>query len=335
MWWLSRDRPARYWLVMSELPSSAARPLGTLALLALACAALAAAPVRADTGKLVAVLEIGTRLPPGVTVDRGYLSDRVRGAVLRALPGARLMTRDNIEVIAKAAGVDLASCDGECVVETGRKLGADLLVSGELVRLGEQLRLSLRLHDVKEGRLLSLAQAGGKSPEELDRDLDRALPELVEPLRSGAAVASDDDINWMALWRKDSLSVVAGGAFLGPSSGLEAELLVHVFGLEYRVAEQPQHARQEVGIAPVTLSTQLAGRFELAWLQPYAAFNWTSGTATSDQGLRGGVRSALWFFPHKQVSLRAGLDFSFLKTRLAETPSGVRLSFFAGAGLTL
>ena len=44
----------------------------------------------------------------------------MRQAALRALPELRLMTRENMEVIAKSIGVDLAECEGECEVVTGR-----------------------------------------------------------------------------------------------------------------------------------------------------------------------------------------------------------------------
>jgi len=53
----------------------------------------------------------------------------------------------------QAAGKTLEECQGECEVDTGRRLGADLIVSGEVLRFGSGLRINLKLHDVKSGQL--------------------------------------------------------------------------------------------------------------------------------------------------------------------------------------
>lgn len=68
---------------------------------------------------------------------------------------------------------------GECEVDTGRRLGADLVVSGELVRIGTRLKLDLRLHDTRNGQLLSGVTAQGKSIDDLDDDLARAVKALI------------------------------------------------------------------------------------------------------------------------------------------------------------
>ena len=58
-----------------------------------------------------------------------------------------LIDRDNILVLLQASRKSLADCEGECEVDTGRRLGADLVVSGELLRFGSKLKLSMRLHE--------------------------------------------------------------------------------------------------------------------------------------------------------------------------------------------
>jgi hypothetical protein len=68
-------------------------------------------------------------------------------------------------------------------VETGRKVGADLVISGEMLRIGSSLKLSLRLHETHQGRLLAGAVATGHSIDELDKSAASAVDELCGALR--------------------------------------------------------------------------------------------------------------------------------------------------------
>src|SRR5262249_36811567 len=86
--------------------------------------------------QVVAVLEFQDKVPPEQRIDAAYLSDQVRGAVKELLPSAKVITRENMLVLLQASGKDLADCEGECEVDTGRRIGADLVVSGELLRFG-------------------------------------------------------------------------------------------------------------------------------------------------------------------------------------------------------
>ncbi len=85
-------------------------------------------------------------------------------------------------MLLQAAGKKLEECEGECEVETGRRVGADLVVSGEALRVGSIFKLNLRLHDTRDGRLLSGGTASGRTVEELDADVQRAVSELSRPL---------------------------------------------------------------------------------------------------------------------------------------------------------
>lgn len=136
----------------------------------------------AAQAQTVAVLEFQSKLPEAKRLDAGYLADRVRAAVKDELPGARVITRENMLVLMKASGKDLASCEGACEVETGRLIGADLVVSGELLEFGAQTKLNLKLHDTRSGELLSGAVASGESAGELDRDIGPAAARLLAPL---------------------------------------------------------------------------------------------------------------------------------------------------------
>lgn len=143
---------------------------------------LAAAP---DTRQpLVAVLEFRNKLPPDVKdADAGYFTDVVRSNALDALPAARMMTRENMLVLLAADGKELSACEGECEVDTGRKLGADYVISGELLRVGTSLKLDLKLHATADGRLLGGAVANGKSVDALDEAVPASVTKLVASLK--------------------------------------------------------------------------------------------------------------------------------------------------------
>jgi len=161
-----------------------------------AAAAPAAAPQQAQPAAvlaavqpraygLLAVLEFRNRLKgaDAGTVDAGYFSNSARAAVKRSAPAMKVMTRENVLVLLQASGKTLEECLGECEVETGRKLGADLVISGDILRVGTSFKLDLRMHETKEGQLLAGVAASGKSVDELDADTARAVTELMGALK--------------------------------------------------------------------------------------------------------------------------------------------------------
>jgi hypothetical protein len=86
-------------------------------------------------------------------------------------------------VLLASAHKTLEECQGECEVDTGRLLGADLIVTGDMLRVGSHLKLDLRIHDTRSGQLVAGSTASGSSVDELDADLPRAVNELVSALR--------------------------------------------------------------------------------------------------------------------------------------------------------
>ena len=141
----------------------------------------AAAPAQpgALRGKL-AVLELRNLAAKDLTRDNAqYFTDVVRQAALKTQPQLQVMTRENLLVLLEATGKRIEECEGECEVDTGRRIGADLIVSGEIQKLGSLFKLSLRMHDTHEGRLIASAIASGKTVEELDAAAQKAAYELL------------------------------------------------------------------------------------------------------------------------------------------------------------
>ena len=136
----------------------------------------------AAQAQVVAVLEFRDKVPPDQRIDAAYLSDQVRSAVKQDLPQSRVITRENMLVLLEASGKKIEECEGECEVDTGRRIGADLVISGELLRFGTQYKLNMKLHDTRSGELLAGAVATGTTADDLDRDLPPAVGKLLAPL---------------------------------------------------------------------------------------------------------------------------------------------------------
>jgi formylglycine-generating enzyme required for sulfatase activity len=82
------------------------------------------------------------------------LTQAVRGEATRRLPtGFTILSEENTLVILRDMGVDLSRCQGECEVETGRKLGADWVLSQQLTRFGTVWNLQLNLFETATGAL--------------------------------------------------------------------------------------------------------------------------------------------------------------------------------------
>ena len=134
------------------------------------------------SGKL-AVLDFKSYAADFKPEDVRYFSDLVRGATLRASPTLVVMTRENLIVLLQATGKDLGQCEGECEVDTGRRIGADAVISGEVLKVGSRYKMSLKLHETRNGRLLSTAVASGKTIDDLDESVQKAAFELMHPTR--------------------------------------------------------------------------------------------------------------------------------------------------------
>jgi hypothetical protein len=64
------------------------------------------------------------------------------------------------------------------------------VVSGEVLRVGDSLKASLRLHETRSGALISAVTAAGTTPEDLDANLAVSVRRLLAPLSGGASARS-------------------------------------------------------------------------------------------------------------------------------------------------
>ncbi len=170
--------------------------------LALLCAAVVAAvcgtpdtggPSDIDHGRApgikLAVMEFVNR--DAVTPDETrYLTDCVRGTAARTLPTDRclVMTRDNIQALLPE-GQNLTDCSAsDCEVETGRRVGADFIVSGEIIRFDGALRMTLKAYDCASGALLGGETAAGVNPSALEKGLAKGATALFARVGEAAGI---------------------------------------------------------------------------------------------------------------------------------------------------
>ena len=103
----------------------------------------------------------------------GYIAEIFRdlGAKI-GRRGLSVMTKENILQLLPP-GKSLEQCQGECEVETGRNIGADYVLSGEVRKLSERLgfRLTAKIHQTRDGSLLSSEIFEGKTFEQLEKDI--------------------------------------------------------------------------------------------------------------------------------------------------------------------
>ncbi len=114
------------------------------------------APVAgAKTRPLVAVLDFTQVQTDLKRHEVQLLTDLARGAALRVL-GSRydIITRENLVDLLRAHGKTLEQCRGECETETGRLIGAEIVVSGRIVKAFGKLQVSLKVHRTSPPKLL-------------------------------------------------------------------------------------------------------------------------------------------------------------------------------------
>jgi formylglycine-generating enzyme required for sulfatase activity len=117
----------------------------------------------------IAVLELKNNSKGLVKNEEvSYLSNLVRQASGR-LPQDRflIMTQENILSLLPE-GKSLEDCQKDCAISTGRELGANYIITGEVVKFGDSIRIALTLHESKSGALKASDNIAGQKVEELE-----------------------------------------------------------------------------------------------------------------------------------------------------------------------
>jgi hypothetical protein len=130
-----------------------------------------------DKESRLAVLEFSGPLEATVLM---VLSDEVRGVALKAVAEhhCSVMTRESMAVILRDMG--RGECEeGDCDVDTGRSIGADLVVSGSVAEIEGTFVATLKLHETARGDLLAIVQTKSvRNKLELREVIERSSVEL-------------------------------------------------------------------------------------------------------------------------------------------------------------
>ena len=139
----------------------------------------------AAAAKKVAVMGLNNRAR--ITDDEvEYLTDLVRGAASRALAGRGflVLTRENIYELLPP-GKQMTDCtSASCEVETGRMIGADYIVTGEVLKFAGELRIIIKAHHSFSGAFLGEQTARGKTLRDLEDTVKKEADALAAQIRA-------------------------------------------------------------------------------------------------------------------------------------------------------
>ena len=119
-----------------------------------------------------------------------YLTDLSRDALARNLPLEHftIMTRESILEL-MPEGTRLSDClDAACEVEIGRTLGADYVVSGEVLDFASEKRLILKVHHCDSAAFIGSESAAGISLKELESSIAGTTALLAERIRKHSGI---------------------------------------------------------------------------------------------------------------------------------------------------
>ena len=98
-------------------------------------------------------LKVADSAKAKIDKDTAYnFADQIRIRATKSGEKFFVMTKENIIDLLAAQNLKLEDCEGQCEVETGRKIGADYIISGEIISIGKKLKLTLKLHNTGNGK---------------------------------------------------------------------------------------------------------------------------------------------------------------------------------------
>lgn len=193
------------------------------------------------------------------SLDRESLAaftNAVRSAAVDSLRGTdvSVMTRENMAVLLQDMGLDVDCVEGACEVETGRNLGAQLVVAGEVLRIEDKLIADLKLYETESGSLLATERAIGDGELQLLGKLEPAGAALFRrvssapererpPVQEGAIGDSDDD--WLVGAGEKKIVVSFESSPAGAIVRLDGQLLCQGTPCSREVSPGPHEVLME------------------------------------------------------------------------------------------
>ena len=157
----------------------------TIVLLACVVTLLSSSFVQAQSEQRIAVLELSNRTTLSQE-EVTYLSDLLRRLASSELAQTFLVIDKENIVTLLPPDRKLEDCVGECAVDTGRLLSAAYIITGDIIKFGKQLRITIKLHDTKTGRLIASEVASGREVTDMEAGIQEAGGRLLRRLMKGA-----------------------------------------------------------------------------------------------------------------------------------------------------
>lgn len=132
-------------------------------------------------GAKIAVLDFKNYASELKPENSRYLSDVVRAAALREAPSFEVITRENLLVLLQSSNIDPRVVRGRMRSGNGPQDRSRPGHQQRYPEFGTRIKVSLRLHDTRSGRLLSASEASGR--DELDDALHISATDLIRALR--------------------------------------------------------------------------------------------------------------------------------------------------------
>ena len=132
-------------------------------------------PTHAEPRPMLAVLDFVSAGADVTETELSLLTDVSRAEARRTLGSAyTIITQESIQQLLKAHGKTLEQCQGECETETGKLLGAELVVSGRVMKAFGKLKVNLK------NLLQKRKQRMRKNRRMLKRELLKSVMEIYE-----------------------------------------------------------------------------------------------------------------------------------------------------------
>jgi hypothetical protein len=146
--------------------------------------------------KLIAVLDLVNKTQKFKVDEIYYLTDLIRKtAILIEKEDISVITKENILALLPPEKT-LEECINECAIKTGQLLGADWIVTGQVIEFGESYRISTSLY-TKAGILEDQQTVSGTKIEDLEKALKEASIKLFSKIDPKIAQeANESDISF-------------------------------------------------------------------------------------------------------------------------------------------
>ncbi len=148
-------------------------------------------PTHAEPRPMLAVLDFVSAGADVTETELSLLTDVSRAEARRTLGSAyTIITQESIQQLLKAHGKTLEQCQGECETETGKLLGAELVVSGRVMKAFGKLKVNLKLHRTDPPELIDARVLTVDTLPELESGVKEATSGVLSALTSSPAASS-------------------------------------------------------------------------------------------------------------------------------------------------